>query len=192
MTTQPGDRYLMARLRAGGTVRRPTDRAELSALRTAAHRAERRLVEVSGQLEAASLIGAWPVDDDPLSREDEAPYFRSLSPTDLLVLAVCIRWCWQDSQAPMYPGAVVSESEVLDALQDLSPSSHMATLQALRTIRGNHKSSIERLTACRYLERSHPVCQLVLGPMLALWSDEDVSALRAQLHRIPGPLVEEV
>ena len=192
MTREVDDRYLLARLRACGTVRRPNDATELARMRTVAQQAERVLIEVSGLDEAPAMMLAWPGDDDPVGQSDQAPFFRMLSPTDLLVLAVCIRWCWPDPQDTLYPGVVVSEAEVLDALQDFSPSSHMATIRSLQVIRGQHGASLRRLAACRYLERSGSGGLIALGPMLAVWSEEDVSALRAEHHRIPGPIAEDL
>jgi hypothetical protein len=184
------DRYLLARLRVGGIARRPHDASELTRIRTAAQQAERVLVEVYGPDEAPAMLLAWPNDDDPVGQGDHAPFFRTLSPTDLIVLAVCIRWCWPDPQGALYPGVSVPEAEVLDALQDFSPSSHMANVRSLQVIRGQHKASLRRLAACRYLERSGASGLIALGPMLAIWSQEDVSALRAEHHRIPGPSAE--
>lgn len=192
MTRQVDDRYLLARLRACGTARRPDDTAELTRIRTAAQQAERLLVDVYGPDEAPAMLLAWPSDDDPVGQADQAPFFRRLSPTDLLVLAVCIRWCWPDPQGALYPGVSASEAEVLDALQDFSPASPMATVRSLQVIRGQHKASLRRLTACRYLERSGANGLIALGPMLAVWSHEDVSALRAEHHRIPGPSPEDL
>jgi hypothetical protein len=185
------DRYLLARLRACGTARIPADANQLANIRSAAQQAGRLLTDVSGVDEAPSLLLSWPGANDPLGQSDHAAYFRTLSPTDLLVLAVCIRWCWPDPQEPLYPGTAVSEAQVLDALQDFSPSSHMATRRTLPVIRGQHRASVRRLTACRYLERSSSTGLIALGPMLALWSEEDVSAMRAEHHRIPGPMAEE-
>lgn len=192
MTRAMDDRYLLARLRACGTARVPADTTQLAQIRSVAQQAGRVLIDVSGVDEAPSLLLSWPGGNDSLSQSDQAAFFRRLSPTDLLVLAVCIRWCWPDPQEALYPGVVVAEAEVLDALQDFSPSSHMATLRALQVIRGQHGASIRRLTACRYLERSGSTGLIALGPMLALWSKEDVSAMRAEHHRIPGPMMEEV
>jgi hypothetical protein len=192
MTRQVDDRYLLARLRACGTARRPNDLAELTRIRTAAQQAERVLVEVYGPEESPAILLAWPSDGNPVDQADQAPFFRMLSPTDLLVLAVCIRWCWPDPQGALYPGVSVPEAEVLDALQDFSPSSLMANVRSLKVIRGQHKASLRRMAACRYLERSSASGLIALGPMLAVWSHEDVSTLRAEHHRIPGPSADEL
>lgn len=83
------------------------------------------------------------------------------------------------------------EDELLDALQDYSPSSHTATIRSLRIIRGRHRAALRLLCACGYIERSDPISLIALGPRMSLWSEVDIAALRAEHHRLPAPDQEE-
>jgi hypothetical protein len=54
-------------------------------------------------------------------------------------------------------------------------------------MRGTHRAALRRLTVCGILSQSVEGKWIKLGPVIALWSEDDIAALRAEYHRLPGP-----
>lgn len=112
-------RHLLAAMRALRTVPGPQDPSHARALRSAARRTGRTIVEVSrGQM----LLG-WDADTEGIWAGEGMASVRSARPAQprlLRALAACLRCCWVDPDSPIYPAVPASIDEVLAAVASLS------------------------------------------------------------------------
>src|SRR5688572_8344961 len=93
----------LARMRAARTLPRPAEPGSMRALRAAATRAGRTLVEVRDG-EGAALALGWLEGSEPPTDPASGVVRRQLSPLTLLVFAACLRACWPNRDADPYPG----------------------------------------------------------------------------------------
>jgi hypothetical protein len=175
--------YLLAKLRATRTQPFPRSARDLVDLKVAAQRVGQTLTEAHDRHGGRALTASWPASSDLLGQEAHEPYFRLPTSSLLFVLSACIRWCWPDPNQTLYPGVPVSEAEILDSLQAFSSSAEGAS----HRMRGSHRAALRKLIACGVLSQSESGSVIRLGPAIALWSDDEVAALRAEHHRLPGP-----
>ena len=111
------DPLSLARMRASRTVPMPMDQADLQALREAADAAGRRLIEVQAHNGRRHLMLGWPADVGPASALSAAGQeARTATPATLLPLAACLGCCSPNPQAPLYPGQLATERDVITAL----------------------------------------------------------------------------
>jgi hypothetical protein len=183
MTLEDDPAYLLAKIRVTRTRPFPRSTRELADLKVATLRVGQTLTEVRDGYGARALTVSWPAASDLLGQEAHEPHFRLPTSSQLFVLAACIRWCWPDPSQSLYPGVPVAEAEILDSLQAFSSAAEGSSQRT----RGAHRAALRRLTACGLLSRSTDGGLIRLGPVIALWPEDDVAALRAEHHRLPGP-----
>lgn len=162
-----------ARARAEGTLRVP------SATRTPAGML--RLVEPDG--ERCWLLPRPPDDVTPaVLRELRMQAIPVEHPNETSrVLAAALRCCWTDAQASLWPGQSTTVREVLDVVDQLVPGRGAEALNRLGT------GALRRLHTSRWLEVDDGVQRVRLGPRVATWPDQDLSALRELCRELPPP-----
>jgi hypothetical protein len=107
----------LARIRAQRTIPSPARETDLTALRIAAHRAGRQLLDVPEHGGGRRFLLGWPDGiDAPAAGSTKEDGVRQVTPSVLLVLAACLGCCWPPGQDRPYPGVPVPEKEVLEAL----------------------------------------------------------------------------
>jgi hypothetical protein len=179
------DPLSLARMRASRTVPMPMDQADLQALREAADAAGRRLIEVQAHNGRRHLMLGWPADVDPASALSAAGQeARTATPATLLPLAACLGCCSPNPQAPLYPGQLATERDVITALDRFTRGS--VTLgPADEGGGGRWKRALRRLQAAGLLDRSGDGA-IRLGPEIAAWGDAEARQLRDRHHDLPG------
>lgn len=159
--------------------------AALRAQRVDAHTNERESLDERSRLLGRTVIVAdgglvtGPDRDRPLDPEALGITTRRLQHHATVVFAVAVGLCWRDRDSHPYPGQIVPEQGVLDALAVLGgrPSPH--TIGALRNV----------LTAAGLLTRVGR--NIRFGPVVATWGELDVAALRRVEHILPPPFEGE-
>ena len=163
------DRLRLAALRASHTAPLPHDRDELGALRAAAGRAGRRLVDVRAPGREPELIMGWIL-DNALTPDD--PGGPAKPPEgSVLALAACVCACWPDPDQPLYPGGSTTVAEITAALAPLGVK--------------NVTRALNHLRAHGFLVQDTADGAVRLGPEIALWRDTDIGALRREYHQLP-------
>lgn len=172
----------LARIRAAGTVAMPEDGATLAAWAAAAQRAGRRLCDVSCPGGPAAVALGWAEGAEPAGGGDSGVDRTEPSTVLLLVFAAAIRACWQDRSEHPFPGIIVEERAVLDAVAALGPLTRAAT----ETGEGSERHCKGALRRLREAGLLYPSGRGVrLGPVVALWSNAQVGALRAIYDQLP-------
>lgn len=97
------------------------------------------------------------------------------------VLAAALRCCWPDLRAGPWPGQPATAGEVLDVVDQLLPERDRDVLRRLGT------GALRRLHASRWLDADDDAGWIRLGPRVATWPDQDLTALRALCRELPGP-----
>lgn len=177
-------RHLLAAMRALRTVPGPQDPSHARALRSAARRTGRTIVEVSrGQM----LLG-WDADTEGIWAGEGMASVRSARPAQprlLRALAACLRCCWVDPDSPIYPAVPASIDEVLAAVASLSGTAEPndSGLAGRRHARG----ALTTLDAAGLIVLDEHEGTVSLGPVIATWSERDISVLRGVWLRLPEP-----
>lgn len=96
------------------------------------------------------------------------------------VLAACLRCCWPELSAPVWPGAPASKDDVASVFRVITGrdeiTSNMAVVAAIR-----------RLSAARWLLWDEHRQAVRLGPRVASWSPAELSTLRELWRMLPFP-----
>lgn len=165
------DAFTLAQMRIWRTIRAPEEEAEVSALRAAAARAGRKVVEVTGPAGERELTLAW-AQENPLTPNDPGGPADGTE-RDVITFAACLSRCWPDPDEPLFPGVATT----LDAVRD--------TLKPLGVQQVVH--AVNRLRAWGYLTPDLGDGMIRLGPAVATWSDTDVARLRREHTSLPRP-----
>ena len=89
------DPLALARIRAQRTIPAPARETDLAALRIAAHRAGRQLLDVPEHGRGRRFLLGWPDGIDvPAAASAREDGVRQVTPSVLLVLAACLGCCW--------------------------------------------------------------------------------------------------
>jgi hypothetical protein len=180
------DPLALARIRAQRSIPAPARETDLTALRIAAQRAGRQLLDVPEHGGGRRFLLGWPDDiDAPAAtgaREDGA---RQVTPSVLLVLAACLGCCWPSGQDGPYPGLSVPETEILEALDRFTqgPGTPRPVAGGTRAARSR---ALRLLRATGFLEPGGDDGRVRLGPEIAAWSDRDIQRLRDRFEDLPG------
>ena len=142
-----------------------------SAVQAVAEQTGRRVVDIEDGSGRAVSVG-WADGYEP-NPQDGVLSVRRLTASPLITLAACLGLCWQDRTEPPYPGATVSQAEVLDVVAALG-ADRAHTLGALR-----HDL---RLAGLVQLDRG----EVSLGPTIAAWAPAQIDALRRFAELLPG------
>ena len=176
----------LARIRAQRTIPAPARETDLAALRIAAHRAGRQLLDVPEHGRGRRFLLGWPDGIDvPAAASAREDGVRQVTPSVLLVLAACLGCCWQPGLDRPYPGVAVPETEVLVALDRFTQGPG-----TLRPVAGGTRAARSRalrlLRASGFLEPAGSDGLVRLGPEIAAWGDRDVQRLRDRFEDFPG------
>lgn len=167
------DRVWLAALRATGTAELPDDIATAEARLAAASGAGRQLVPVDLP-RGPGWTMTWRDDVAPELESAGSPGTSSANP--VIVLAACLRACWTDSAAPLYPGGETTIEHVTQVV------SVLGVVQARR--------ALNRLLWWGYLTEDSGRGSVRLGPRVALWSEADIAYLRAEYDLLPRDRTE--
>jgi hypothetical protein len=175
---------LLAALRALRTVPGPLDPSQASALRAAAGGAGRTVVEVDG---GRVLLG-WDADAEGIWAGEAMEGVRSgrpAAPRLLRALAACIRSCWPDPDAPLYPAQPAKIVDVLAAVVALGSIKDAGDpgVAGERHVRG----ALTTLDFAGLITLDQAAGTLSLGPVIATWPERDVAVLRSAWSRLPAP-----
>lgn len=175
---------LLAALRALRTVPGPLEMSQARALRAAAGRTGRTVVEVGG---GRVLLG-WDADAEGIWAGEAMEGVRSARPAAprlLRALAACIRCCWPDPNGPLYPARSAKIDDVLAAVVALGSIKDAADPGAAgeRHVRG----ALTTLDFAGLITRDQTDGTLSLGPVIATWPERDVAVLRSAWSRLPMP-----
>jgi hypothetical protein len=176
----------LAALRATGARRRPDTDPGMAALRAAADRAGRALVDLAD----GRLTLGWLEDSEPVGGGDTGVPRIKPKPSVALTFLAALCACWPDKDTHPYPGQTATEERVLAAL---------ATLGPLRDPSGDgtgterhQKGAFVVLRGAGFLDRDSDPSVVRLGPRVAVWSDREVQVLRHNYGRMPtAPTQEE-
>lgn len=163
------DAFMLAEMRIRRTVGVPEEETEGGALRAAAARAGRRVMEVHGPAGERELTLAW-VQENPLTPNDPGGPPGGAE-RDIITFAACLSHCWPDSDEPLFPGVVTTLDDVRD------------TLKLLGVQQVVH--AVNRLRAWGYLAPDLGDGTIRLGPAVATWPDTDVARLRREHAALP-------
>jgi hypothetical protein len=182
------DAYALARLRVVGFLSPPGTAADWGALRAAANRAGRRLVDVVVAEGGPGIALGWQDGDEPAVLDEPlSEIYRQPTATIQLVLAACLRCCWPDPDQPLYPGEATTETGVLQALDSLSPRTPSAGYEGASSgVHRHRKSALRVLRACGFLTPDSGDGAVKLGPAIAQWTPTDVAELRRGHHLLPS------
>lgn len=174
-------RELLAALRALRTAPGPENPSESRLLRAAVQRIGRTAVEVSdGQV----LLG-WDVDAEGVWGGEAMDSVRSARPAQprlLRTLAACLKCCWTDPDAPIYPAKSASIEDVLVAAASLGApvETGNASPGSIRHARG----ALTTLDFAGLIVLNQVEQTVMLGPVIATWPERDVSLLRGVWPRL--------
>ena len=185
--SDPADAALaLARLRARGAIPMPADPAQLAEWEAAARRGGRRLVDVTGAAAQGRVALGWIEGSEPAAGADAHVERTPPSRVLLLVFAACLRACWPDRSDHPYPGSPAGEEEILRAVAALGPLTSRVA-DAGPGGEWHRKGALRRLLECGLLERVDGTKSgmVRLGPLVGLWSDLQVSTLRATYGQLP-------
>ena len=175
----------LAALRASGAAARPQTDLGMAALRAAADRAGRGLVDLAD----GRLAIGWMEDSEPVAGGDTGVVRNKPRPSLALTFIAALRACWPDKDTHPYPGQAASEEQVLAAL---------ATLGPLRDPSGDgtgterhQKGAFPVLRAAGFLDPDTDPGVVRLGPRVAVWSEREVQVLRHNYSRMPVAPIEQ-
>lgn len=174
----PEPAYVFAAIRAAGPQTRPVSEMDLAALHAAAGRAGRTVVDLpEGRVTLGWLEGSEP------SAGGDTGVIRT-EPHDwlLLVFAAALRACWIDPDEHPYPGRTVPKQQILDAVGTLGPLRGVA-VDGIGMLR-HQKAALPKLRAAGFLADTADE-QVRLGPRVAIWSEQEIAALRHTYDRMP-------
>lgn len=177
-------RELLAALRALRTAPGPESQSEARLLRAATSRIGRTVVEVhDGQI----LLG-WDADAEGVWGGDGMEAIRSVRPAQprlLRALAACLKCCWTDPDAPIYPAGSARIDDVLAAAvsmrapMDAGDANYGGTWHA--------QGALTTLDFSGLIVLNRREQTLTLGPVIATWPERDVMVLRGLWPRLPQP-----
>jgi hypothetical protein len=176
----------LARIRARRTIPAPARETDLTALRIAAHRAGRQLLDVPEHGSGRRFLLGWPDGiDAPAAASAREDGVREVAPSVLLVLAACLGCCWPSGQDRPYPGVSVPETDILRALDRFTqgPGTPRPVAGGTRVARSR---ALRLLRASGFLESGGSDGLVRLGPEIAAWGDRDIQRLRDRLQDLPG------
>ncbi len=176
---EPGP-LTLARMRAIGQI--PFTAQVPAALHLQAADAGRRLVEavIPGQLPMV-MLGWWD-GVEPVAGGDTGVERTKTSQVVLLTFAAVLGACWPDRSEHPFPGVAAEEDAVLAGVAALGPITASA-IEGGAAGRRHSKGALRRLDDARLL--SIDGSEVRLGPAIALWSEEQVAALRSVYDRLP-------
>lgn len=177
---RPGPQMLAA-MRAMRTVPAPGDADQVRALRTAARRTGRPVVEIAG----GRVMLGWDAETEGLWAAEGMDAVRAAHPAQprhLRALAACVRCCWPDPQMPIYPSRSAPVDAVVTAAVRLTSGGDAQGEAARRHARG----ALTTLDAAGLIIIDSGGW-LTLGPVIASWTARDVAVLRQAWTRLPGP-----
>jgi hypothetical protein len=176
-------RHLLAVMRARRVVPGPQDPSHARALRSAARRTGRSVVEVRG---GGVLLG-WDADAEGVWAAEGMDAVRSTRPAQprlLRALAACLRCCWVDPDTPIYPADSARIEDVLAAVLTLAGPTE-ANESGLTARRQHARGALTTLHAAGLIVLDEHEGSVSLGPVIATWSERDVSVLREAWPRLP-------
>ncbi len=179
-------RQLLAALRALRTAPGPENSSDARLLREAVRRIGRTVIEVhDGQV----LLG-WDADAEGAWAGEGMDSVRSARPAQprlLRTLAACLKCCWTDVDAPIYPTASASVANILLAAASMGARNEAgdANLGGIRHARG----ALTTLDFAGLIVLNQAEQTVRLGPIIATWPERDVSVLRGVWPRLPQPPV---
>jgi hypothetical protein len=161
-----------ARIRSGGPQRVAPGAATAAGLR--------RLVEADAQ--AVWLLADPPESAGPAVLQEYG--LPALSMTDsrgtLRVLAACLRCCWTDPGADIWPGRVAGVEEIAVVFTRLVPGRDPLTRH--RTL----VAGLRRLAAAGWLLFDETGAAVRVGPKVASWTTLELSTLRELWRMVPA------
>lgn len=175
---------LLAAARALRGLPGPQDPSQARALRAAARRTGRTIVEVDG----GQVLLGWDADAEGVWAGEGMGTVRSARPAQprlFRALAACLRCCWVDPDAPIYPARSASIEDVL-ATVDALAGVHEAGESGLAG-RRHARGALTTLDAAGLIVLDQAEKRVALGPVIATWPERDVSVLRGLWPRLPVP-----
>jgi hypothetical protein len=174
---------LLAALRARRTIPGPLEEKQVRALRAAAGRTGRTVVEIHG---GRVLLG-WDADAEGVWAGEAMEGVRSMRPAAprlLRALAACIRCCWSDPDAPLYPAQPAKIADVVAAVVALGSIKNAGEpgIAGERHARG----ALTTLDSAGLITLDQEDGTLSLGPVIATWPERDVGILRSTWSRLPA------
>lgn len=162
-----------AKCRSGGPQRVPSGSAAPAGLR--------RLVEADAH--AVWLLPNIPESAGPAVLEEYG--LPGLPVVDAVramrVLSACVRCCWPNPGADIWPGISAPLTQIAAVFARLSPG---LDARSRHSVLLGH---IRRLDRTGWLLYDEPAEILQLGPRVALWSSLDMSTLRELWRTVPQP-----
>jgi len=170
----------LARMRATGQI--PMAAQVPAAWHRQAAEAGRRLVEavVPGQLPVV-MLGWWD-SLEPVAGGDTGVERTRTSQIVLLTFAAVLGACWPDRSEHPFPGVAAEEETILAAVAALGPITASA-VEGGTAGRRHSKGALRRLGDARLLAVEGSGVRL--GPAVAVWSEEQITALRSVYDRLP-------
>ena len=177
-------RELLAAARALHVLPGPQDPSQARTLHLATSRIGRTVVEVD---HGRVLLG-WDPDAEGVWAGEGMDAVRSVRPAQprlLRTLAACLRCCWVDPDTPIYPAQPASIEDVLAAASTLGgvDDAGESGLAGMRHTRG----ALTTLDAAGLIALDEAERTVVLGPVIAMWPERDVTVLRGVWARLPAP-----
>jgi hypothetical protein len=174
---------LLAALRALRTVPGPLESSQARALLAAAGRTGRTVVEVDG---GRVLLG-WDADAEGIWAGEAMEGVRSARPAAprlLRALAGCIRCCWPDPDAPLYPARPAKIADVLAAVVTLGSIKDAGDPGFAGEL--HVRGALTTLGFAGLITLDQADGTLSLGPVIATWPERDVAVLRTAWSRLPA------
>lgn len=185
--TTPATAVALAALRASGARARPHTDPGMAALRAAADRAGRGLVDLAD----GRLALGWMEDSEPVAGGDTGVTRTKPKPSMALTFLAALRACWPDKDTHPYPGQTATEEQVLAALATLGPLRDPTGDGTGTGTERHQKGAFVVLRAAGFLDPDTDPGMVRLGPRAAVWSDREVQVLRHNYGRMPTPPTEE-
>lgn len=180
---EPSGALALARLRASRTMPQPDDVRQLRVLTMAATRAGRTLVQIRTADRKPGLALGWQEGFEPTMDPDHQVVHRHLSTLATLTFAACLRACWPNRDADLYPGVAATEDTVLAALAALGTLKDQG-LGDEEMAERRRKGALRELRAVGLLEPGRE--EVRLGPVVATWAPTDMAVLRRAWDRLPA------
>jgi hypothetical protein len=96
------------------------------------------------------------------------------------VLAACLRCCWQDPGAPIWPGTASSYDSAVEVFRAITMREDQLSDSAMT-------GALRRLAASGWLLWDPVRREVRLGPRTATWSEADLTSLRELWRNLPAP-----
>lgn len=177
------ERQLLAAARALRVMPSPLDPTQARKLNAAARRIGRTVVEV----DRGRVLLAWDAGTDGVWASEGLELVRSLRPAQprlLRTLAACLRCCWADPGEPIHPSRRASIDDVLAAAGTLGTVDESAELGPTSK---HTRGALTTLDAAGLIVLNEAERSVALGPVLATWTDREISVLRSAWARMPAP-----